>query len=202
MQSPIKTLSAGIVGFALSCFFFSIIGVSCKGRKLADLTRTQRTIRRTAVEQPQVFGPRRIRLLATFAWGLPAPRLGPRFHFLHMTGYESGVASQGMSVITLKNWTTEPQEDRPAAAEKAFEEGEQLRDQGTAESLRKAIERYQEAFQLWHGVGDDKRAAVSLNYIGFAYDSLGEKRKALDFYNQALPLFRVSGDRGGEAMVL
>ncbi|UWU50260.1 Tetratricopeptide repeat-containing protein [Limnospira platensis C1] len=34
------------------------------------------------------------------------------------------------------------------------------------------------------------------------YDSLGEKQTALDYYNQALPLLRAVGDRGGEATTL
>ncbi|MFM6404835.1 MAG: tetratricopeptide repeat protein, partial [Microcystis sp.] len=34
------------------------------------------------------------------------------------------------------------------------------------------------------------------------YDDLGEKQKALDYYNQALPIRRAVGDRGGEATTL
>ena len=34
------------------------------------------------------------------------------------------------------------------------------------------------------------------------YDALGEKQKALDYYEQALPLRRQVGDRGGEATTL
>jgi len=34
------------------------------------------------------------------------------------------------------------------------------------------------------------------------WDDLGEKRKALDYYEQALPLRRAVGDRGGEATTL
>ena len=34
------------------------------------------------------------------------------------------------------------------------------------------------------------------------YDALGEKQKALDYYEQALPLYRQVGDRGGEATTL
>ncbi|MEH2247893.1 MAG: tetratricopeptide repeat protein [Nostoc sp.] len=38
--------------------------------------------------------------------------------------------------------------------------------------------------------------------MGRVYDALGQKQKALDFYNQALPLFRAVGDRSGEATTL
>ena len=36
---------------------------------------------------------------------------------------------------------------------------------------------------------------MTLNNIGAVYDDLGEKQKALDYYNQALPLRRAVGDR-------
>jgi tetratricopeptide (TPR) repeat protein len=40
--------------------------------------------------------------------------------------------------------------------------------------------------------------ATTLNNIGHVYSALGDKRKALDFYEQALPLRRQVGDRWGE----
>jgi CHAT domain-containing protein len=51
-------------------------------------------------------------------------------------------------------------------------------------------------------VGDREGEATTLNNIGSVYSSLGEKQKALEYYNQALPLTRVVGDRGGEATTL
>ncbi|HEY9613446.1 CHAT domain-containing protein, partial [Allocoleopsis sp.] len=44
--------------------------------------------------------------------------------------------------------------------------------------------------------------AVTLNNIGKAYDELGEKQKALEYFNQSLPIFRVVGDKRGEAATL
>ncbi|WP_416242438.1 tetratricopeptide repeat protein, partial [Anabaena cylindrica] len=38
--------------------------------------------------------------------------------------------------------------------------------------------------------------------IGKVYSDLGEKQKALEYYNQALPLSRAVGDRGEEATTL
>jgi CHAT domain-containing protein/uncharacterized protein HemY len=51
-------------------------------------------------------------------------------------------------------------------------------------------------------VGDRGGEATTLNNIGRVYSALGEKQKALDFYNQALPIRRAVGDRGGEATTL
>ncbi len=47
-------------------------------------------------------------------------------------------------------------------------------------------------------MGDRGGEATTLNNIGVVYDDLGDKRKALDFYEQALPLQRQVGDRWGE----
>ncbi|MDX2139093.1 MAG: NB-ARC domain-containing protein [Chloroflexota bacterium] len=44
--------------------------------------------------------------------------------------------------------------------------------------------------------------SLMLNDLALAWDALGEKRKALEFYEQALPVFRAVGDRGGEATTL
>jgi CHAT domain-containing protein/Flp pilus assembly protein TadD len=89
-----------------------------------------------------------------------------------------------------------------AAADQAFEEGQQLRKQGTAESLRQAITKYEQALPLYRAVGDRQSEAITLNNIGYIYDALGEKPKALEYYNQALPIFRATGDKAGEAMTL
>ena len=51
-------------------------------------------------------------------------------------------------------------------------------------------------------VGDRSEEARTLNNIGLFYYSLGEDQKALDYYNQALPIARAVGDRFGEAMAL
>ena len=87
-------------------------------------------------------------------------------------------------------------------AERLFEEGMTLYQQGSAESLRQAIQKWQEARLLYRAVGDRGGEATTLNNIGLVYSALGEKQKALDFYNQALPILRAVGDRGGEATTL
>jgi tetratricopeptide (TPR) repeat protein len=94
-------------------------------------------------------------------------------------------------------------------AERLLEEGKALYQQGSAESLRQAIQKLQEARLLYRAVGDRGGEATTLNNIGLVYYNLGEKQKALNFYNQALPLRRAVGDsealrrnRGEEAITL
>lgn len=49
---------------------------------------------------------------------------------------------------------------------------------------------------------DKKHEALFLNDLGMAWDTLGEKRKALDYLEQALPLRQAVGDWSGQATTL
>lgn len=88
------------------------------------------------------------------------------------------------------------------AAQKAFFEGEQLKAQGTAESLRKALEKWQQALPLWRAAEEREREASTLSVIGDIYSNLGDTQKALQFFNQALPLHRAVHNLRGEAITL
>jgi tetratricopeptide (TPR) repeat protein len=87
-------------------------------------------------------------------------------------------------------------------AERLFNEGMKLYQQGTADSLRQAIKKWEEALPLYRMVNDRGGEATTLNNIGLVYNALGEKQKALDFYNQALPILRAVGDLGGQLTIL
>lgn len=94
------------------------------------------------------------------------------------------------------------QEATRTAAERAYQEAVKLYKQGTAESLRRAIAKFEEALSLDRARGDRRSEAVTLNKIGQVYNDLGQKQKALEFYNQSLPLTREVGDKTGEAITL
>jgi CHAT domain-containing protein/Flp pilus assembly protein TadD len=89
-----------------------------------------------------------------------------------------------------------------AAADKALTEAYQLSQQGTAESLRKALARYEEALKLFRAEGDRFNEAFTLYSIGLVYSKLREKQKALEYFSQSLPLYRAIGDRSEEASTL
>ncbi len=55
---------------------------------------------------------------------------------------------------------------------------------------------------MFRQVGDKGGEATTLNNIGGVYNDLGEKHKALAYFDQALPLLRQVGDKGGEATTL
>ena len=88
------------------------------------------------------------------------------------------------------------------AAYQFVAEGQGLFAQATAPSLRKAIDKFQEALTLWRLVEDRQAEAVTLSQLGKGYDLLGEKVTALEFYNEALPLLRAVKDDAGEATTL
>ncbi|MGD1704476.1 tetratricopeptide repeat protein, partial [Dapis sp. BLCC M229] len=94
------------------------------------------------------------------------------------------------------------QNNPDAEAEKVFYEGMKLYQERTAESRRQAIAKWEEALLLFSQTGNLSREAVTLLGIGSAYDDLGEKQIALNFYQKALPIYRQIGDRGGEATTL
>ncbi len=95
--------------------------------------------------------------------------------------------------------STEPNR---AAAEQICDEGMQLYQIETAESLRQAIPKLEQAAILYRQAGDKRSEALCLHNIGFIYSLLGDKQKALEFYNQALPLSQAVGDKRGEAITL
>ncbi|MCC5629840.1 CHAT domain-containing protein [Nostoc sphaeroides CHAB 2801] len=97
---------------------------------------------------------------------------------------------------------TAQQDATRAAAERIFQEGMQLYQKGTGESLRQAIGKWQEALKLWQQVDDKRWEANILLGIGKVYSDLGENQEALKYYNQALPIYRAVEDKGGEATTL
>src|SRR5215831_2950568 len=93
-------------------------------------------------------------------------------------------------------------EDKRAAARIAKDEGERLRDQGTAESLRKAIVKYEEALSLWRSVGDQSGEAETLTSAGQALNYFGERQKAIEYFQRAIALWKAVGDVRGQAKAI
>lgn len=91
---------------------------------------------------------------------------------------------------------------RPSKAKSVFDEAFALFKEGTAESYRAAIEKFQEAKRLYQESGDQSGVALSLVSVGGTLGKIGENTSALKFYEQALPLFRAIGDKDWEAITL
>ncbi|MBF2016433.1 MAG: CHAT domain-containing protein [Rivularia sp. T60_A2020_040] len=95
-----------------------------------------------------------------------------------------------------------PSDATEAEALKLTQEGFQLQKQGSKESLLAARKKHEAALVLWQKLGNKTGQVVTLLNIGRIYDDVGEKQKALQFYNQALPVLRAVRNRGGEATAL
>ena len=75
--------------------------------------------------------------------------------------------------------------ERAMAANRAFEQGEQLHRQG---HLREAIVQFQTALQLRQSLNDVRSAALTLDILAAIHHQLGESQSALDYFQQALTL--------------
>ncbi|NEQ75216.1 MAG: tetratricopeptide repeat protein [Okeania sp. SIO2C9] len=94
------------------------------------------------------------------------------------------------------------QTDKSAKADRLYKQGVELYKQGTAESRRGAIAKWEEALLLFRKTGNLSGEVSTLVWLGYVYDSLGEKQTTLNYYQQALPLFQQVGARGREATTL
>ena len=88
-------------------------------------------------------------------------------------------------------------------AQEAISEAAKLRKPPSAENLRRAVTKYEEALTGWRALGDEIREAETLNEIGGIYQNyFGEPAQALRYRTQALELFRQRQHVLGEAQVL
>jgi CHAT domain-containing protein len=109
-------------------------------------------------------------------------------------------AAPGHYAIQVEELREATAKDRDrVAAEGMIAAAEQMRAQGTAELLRKAIEKYNEALPLLRKMEDRQGEATTLNNIGASYWLLGENQKALESHNQALRIRRELGNRLDES---
>src|SRR5262245_18819415 len=73
-----------------------------------------------------------------------------------------------------------------AEQEKLLSEAERLWKQGTTESRRRAIDKYNEALSRSNVRGDHRDDASTLTSIASIFVELGESRNALEYFNRAL----------------
>ena len=112
-------------------------------------------------------------------------------------------ASAGRYEVRIEDLKTATDADRTrVAAERSYFAGAQLENERTAESRRKAIERYGEALRLMREAGERRGEAMTLTSIGTVYNLLAEQQKALEYLEQALTVWRAIGDHHLEAITL
>ena len=123
-------------------------------------------------------------------------------YVLSVSSLEQG-ASAGRYEVRLEDLRVATETDRTwVAAERSYLAAAQLQGERTAESRRKALERYGEALRLMRDAGDRRGEAMTLSNMGMIHKDLDESQKALDHLNQALTVWRSIGDRHLEAITL
>ena len=124
------------------------------------------------------FGPEQISTIAE----------APGIYRLEVASGDRNVLA-GRYRVTVEPMRASSDQDRARiTAERMFFEAYQLHRQGNANSA--AIQKYLASLPLWRTTGDRYEEALTQNSIGSLYSALGEKQKALEYYNQALPLQR------------
>jgi CHAT domain-containing protein len=91
---------------------------------------------------------------------------------------------------------------RPNQALALADEAMKLMKQGTSESLRAALQKMDQARALFHDLGMAKWEILMWGNAANIYKMLGEKEKALQYYEQELDSIRRAGDRQAEASAL
>jgi CHAT domain-containing protein/tetratricopeptide (TPR) repeat protein len=81
-------------------------------------------------------------------------------------------------------------------------EAEKIFAQPSDNSLKLAVQKYDEAIRLWRAIGEHQREASVLVDLGVTYLSAAEPQEALRLFNRALLLTRSERDREGEAFVV
>ena len=116
------------------------------------------------------------------------------------TGEENATGSLVVEIGELRPSTS--LDAHRVTAERLYAEGYRLRLARNPESLRAAIEKYEQALASWHLAGDPAGQGRTLNAIGYAYRLLPDYPRAIEAFERTLPFWRQAGDSGGESDTL
>jgi CHAT domain-containing protein len=86
--------------------------------------------------------------------------------------------------------------------EKLNRESIPVRNSGTSDSIKKALDMYERALILWKGLDEPWFAADMEERIGSSYFALGDRQKALDQYKRVLLIWNQLGDKYGQSTTL
>jgi CHAT domain-containing protein/tetratricopeptide (TPR) repeat protein len=122
-----------------------------------------------------------------------------RFFTYVITVFIIVLSLSNISIAADPNFVETFLKQSPKLAELIFEDGIKTYQQGTVESLRQAVSKLAQALQLFRQINNKRWEAITSLSIGRVYHDLGEKQKALAYYDQAMVLYRKLGDKIGEA---
>lgn len=105
-------------------------------------------------------------------------------------------------LATIPAQTPTPADPRRAEADKVYEEGRTLFNQGTPEARRASSEKFAQARKLYQALNLPVREAEATIRLGFVESDFGNMQGAVDYYQQALPLFVAGNDKPNQAGTL
>jgi CHAT domain-containing protein/tetratricopeptide (TPR) repeat protein len=115
----------------------------------------------------------------------------------------SAAAGRGAFTITLEELRPATKDDTARVeATRLFAEGQQLFEQRSGESRKKAIESFRRSIEQARDAHDKDLQCGALYLLGQALRADGKPQEAVGYYEQALALFQDRKDRAGEANVL
>jgi CHAT domain-containing protein/Tfp pilus assembly protein PilF len=117
--------------------------------------------------------------------------------YLQVSGY-SEAATRGRYQITINEVRkATPQDESRILAERLLSEGEEERFEETAESLSRAVKKFNDALHLWRAFNDKYEQAVTLYGLGWTYSKLSENQQAITSFNQSMELMQKTGNTYG-----
>jgi CHAT domain-containing protein/tetratricopeptide (TPR) repeat protein len=103
---------------------------------------------------------------------------------------------------SVPNVSAQTPTEQDVIAERALDESAALLEQGTEESLRSAVVKLKTAVSLFRKTGNQPKEATSLFGLGRINTLLYEYQIALEYFNEALPLYVALANKTGEARTL
>lgn len=93
-------------------------------------------------------------------------------------------------------------EEKATIADQMFQEGMELFQKQTPESLKTAIEKLELAQKLFKNICDKRKEAMTLFLMGYSFQILNQKQQSVQLFHQALYLYREIKDQKEEAITL
>jgi CHAT domain-containing protein len=120
-------------------------------------------------------------------------------HRLVVHSLDKQAASGRYGIVITELRLATPEDRKRLVAERTYAEAEALLNEGKAEAVAKAIERFQQALLLWREMNNRPKEANTLSDLSYSYGLLSNSQKALEYDQQALVVRRAIGDKTGEA---
>ncbi len=117
---------------------------------------------------------------------------------LKSTGLQ--IAQQPTS--TPSNGISPEKQQAYVRGQQLYQEAVKLQQQGTMESRKLALAKYEEALKIWQQIPDPGSEATTRHAIGVYYYTQNQPKKALEYLNQALEINRQLNNRLNEAYIL